>query len=160
MEEPKLLPPKKEKVEPSNIESLSTEIAPNIFVGPDGYYVKFARFESDLLHALGPFLHKKILRKSWDQQPTLPMKLRMPIWPHLGEIFRHRHNGQLMLQSGEEVSAFLGAFQKKTFERASYALITPPLTIKMGKTNEELIILLNYAVYNKSHTLQWPLHFN
>jgi hypothetical protein len=87
-------------------------------------------------------------------------ELKLPIWPHLGEIFQHHHNGQLMLQLGKEVSAFLSSFKKKTFKQASYALITPPLTIKMGKTNEELIIHLNYAIYNKSHTLQWPLHLN
>jgi hypothetical protein len=137
-------------------------LSPGVIASCAGYSVLWPELEAELVTQVGPLLRQKMLRGR-ENQPDFPMKVRLSVWPHLNKLLSHRYDGQVLLDSDDKIASFLTTdketYQRKTFVQGSYAVVTAPLTLRFDLERNEIVILLNYAVYNDAGTLQWPLSF-
>ncbi|KAL6058342.1 hypothetical protein QOT17_014845 [Balamuthia mandrillaris] len=97
---------------------------------------------------VGPALKKRVTRKPRD----LPLRFSVELSSALHQLFFGEF--ETTLSSLQQIEEIFGENSCITYERGSYAKLQPPLHIKRLKNKTKFTIF--YAVYNRSHVLQWP----
>jgi hypothetical protein len=132
---------------------LETEaISEGVYVASKAYVVQWHRLEADLVKALGPELHRSMVRRPRISKPPIPTTVRLPVWGHISDVFKFRY-ANITLDSEQALHAFLGEWMKRTWEKGgSYAIITPPPNISLDE-KKTIIVKLRYAVFNRQGRL-------
>ncbi len=110
---------------------------------------------------VGKALHKHLPR----ERVSLPIRFSMPLPGLFGAILSHAHasslgHGRWSFVTQDEVCAFLGQWEKKTFKRGSYGIVSPPLEIQFDVPKDSAVVTFHCCVYNAYGTKQWPLIYN
>ncbi len=113
-------------------------------------------FNKEFQETLGPAVHAHL---STAQKP-LPLRTKVSIWGLCAHLMLLRHGETRRCSTHEEVLGLLGTWQKKTFSQGSYAVVTPPLILKVNPHKRLVRVTFYCEVYNKYGVIQWPIKWN